>query len=356
MGAIAINLAFLTAKPTGLSTYALNLLPHLTALAPTLLVAREWEGWPRVPVPPNMTAEQGGWGHVRRLEWTQFRLPSLLHAIDADLLFSPIPEAPLFGKHRYAVTVHDLIPLRFGAPASRLRLYFRHYVPRVLQGAACIFSNSVSTAREVTETFGIAPDRFVVTPLACDRQRFRPLGLPAADYFLYLGRHDRHKNVGRLLAAFALLPPREGWRLVLAGPRDARYTPGLERQAVELDIADRVEFRDYVPADELPLLLSRAIALVFPSLWEGFGLPVLEAMACGTPVVTSNLSALPEVAGGAALLVDPYDPRAIAAAMHEVGTDLPLRSQLRQLGLARATEFSWARTGQQVVEALTSLL
>ena len=124
----------------------------------------------------------------------------------------------------------------------------------------------------------------------------------------------------------------------------------------ELGISHQVKFLDYVPYDDLPKIIRSAIALVFPSLWEGFGLPVLEAMACGTPVITSNLSSLPEVAGDAAILIDPYKVEEITDAMQAIANETGLRSHLSQLGLQRATQFSWEKTGQATVEVLKRFL
>jgi glycosyltransferase involved in cell wall biosynthesis len=160
----------------------------------------------------------------------------------------------------------------------------------------------------------------------------------------------------RIIDAFATVPNCRDYQLWIAGPTNRRHTPALKAQADQLGLTHQVKFLDYVLYDQLPIMLNQAIALVFPSLWEGFGLPVLEAMACGTPVITSNLSSLPEVAGDAALLVNPYNTNEIAEAMQAVATDSALRSRLRALGLNRANQFSWEKTGQATVEVLQQFL
>jgi glycosyltransferase involved in cell wall biosynthesis len=152
------------------------------------------------------------------------------------------------------------------------------------------------------------------------------------------------------------LPNRQDFELWFAGPTDPRYTPALQAQAQALGITPQVKFLDYVTDEQLPVLLNQALALVLPSLWEGFGLPVLEAMACGTPVITSNRSSLPEVAGEAALLVDPTDEIAIAQHMHDLTQDTQLRQDLSTAGLKQASQFSWEHTGQATVEVLRSYL
>ncbi|UIE39382.1 glycosyltransferase family 4 protein [Leptodesmis sichuanensis] len=349
---ISINLAFLPVRPTGLATYAINLLPYLQDLDPTLFIAEPREGFTCYPVPPNMTHEQGRKGHFSRLLWTQFQLPALYRQVRSRLLFSPVPEAPLFSDCRFVVTVHDLIPLRFFKKFTPLWSYQKYYMPQVLKQAEHILCNSSATAQDIVNFFGIPARKITPILLAHDAANFRWLDLPTRNYFLYLGRNDPYKNLHRLISAFASLPQRSDYELWFAGPRDERYTEALTEHIEDLGLTNQVKFLSYVPYSELPVILNQAIALVMPSLWEGFGLPVLEAMACGTPVITSNLSALPEVTGDAALLVDPYNETAIAQAMQQVIEDSGLRSHLRQAGLARASQFSWAKTGQKTIEVL----
>jgi glycosyltransferase involved in cell wall biosynthesis len=353
---LTVNLAFLMQYPTGTSIYAVNLLPHLSILSPTLLVAQQIDSYACYSVPANQTSEQGWRGHLRRLVWTQFQLPQIYQHLKASLLFSPIPEAPIASKCRSIVTVHDLIPLRFPKPGSPLTWYCRYYLPQVLARSQHILCDSEATARDLREFFGIPIAKIAPIALAYDASHFRLLDRTPSHppYFLYLGRHDPYKNLHRLIEAFSKIPSEcELW---LGGSYDRRYTPKLQAQVKELGVSDRIKFLDYVPYERLPMLLNQALALVFPTLWEGFGLPVLEAMACGTPVITSNLSSLPEVAGDAAILIDPYNVEEIAAAMQAVAEDSQLRSRLSELGLQRASQFSWAKTGQATVEILQKYL
>ena len=352
---LIINLAYLMTRPTGTSTYALNLLPHLSHLSPTLFVAKPIASYTCYPIPSGLTPEQGIKGHLRRLVWTQLQLPKLYHHLNSQLLFSPIPEAPLFQGSRYIVTVHDLIPLRFPR-RSPLTPYFRYYIPQVLAQSQHILCNSLSTAKDITDFFQIPSAKITPILLAHDTSNFRFLDLPTSNYFLYIGRHDPYKNLHRLIDAFAALPNCLDFELWIASSPDRRYTPSLKVRVEELGLTDRVKFLDYVPYQQLPTLINQAIALVFPSLWEGFGFPVLEAMACGTPVITSNLSALPEVAGDAALLVNPYNTGEITEAMQAMATDSVLRSRLRFLGLNQAAQFNWAKTGQATTEVLKRYL
>jgi glycosyltransferase involved in cell wall biosynthesis len=353
---LLVNLAFLMAQPTGTSTYALNLLTHLHSLDPTLLTATAFDQYACYAIPPNLTSEQGIKGHWNRMVWTQVQLPRIYRTLKSSLIFSPIPEAPLWTTTRFVVTLHDLIPLRFPKRLSSLTLYARHYIPRVLNQAEHILCNSLATARDIRHFYGISQRKITPIPLAYDAKNFRVLDLPTRHYFLYLGRIDPYKNVQTAIAAFAQLPNRSDYEFWLVGPADPRYRPDLQRQIDQLGLRDQVKFLNYVPYQELPVILNQAIALVFPTLWEGFGLPVLEAMACGTPVITSNLASLPEVAGDAALLIDPLNAAAIADAMQSLVRDSGLRSQLRQAGLTRARQFDWATTGQQTMAVLKQYL
>ncbi len=352
---LLINLSFLTPQPTGIGTYAANLFPQLQKLKPTLLTSQQIDDYTCYQIPGNLTPDCGSKGQINRIIWTQFELPNIYQSLQSNLIFSPIPEAPLYSGCRYIVTVHDLIPLRFPQKFSRLTAYFRYYIPQVLRQAEHIICDSQATAEDVAKFYRIPAKKMTAIPLACDTINFRYLDLPDKNYFLYTGRHDAYKNLERLIGAFASLPDRTNYELWLAGPPNA-YTPQLIAQVAELGLQSSIKFLGYVPYNQLPILMNQAIALVFPTLWEGFGLPILEAMACGTPVITSNLSSMPEVAGDAALLVNPYNVGEIAAAMQTLATDSQLRSNLKTASLARSAQFSWHKTGEATAKILEQYL
>ncbi|MBN3992483.1 MAG: glycosyltransferase family 4 protein [Nostoc sp. NMS2] len=351
---ILANLSFAPTQPTGWLSYSLNLLKELKYLDIDVLSPREISGIKCYDSPSDITTDFGINGHLKRLLWTQFKLPSRYHKIKSTLLFSPIPEAPLFSSCSYVITVHDLIPLRFPQWFSiTQQLYCSYYVRAVIQQSKHVICNSTATAEDLSKFLGVTEDKITAIALGYDSENFRFLDLPTRNYFLYLGRHNPHKNPERLITAFAALPNCKDYELWLAGPSDRRYTPSLKAQVAQLGITNQVKFLDYVPDSELPKIINEAIALVFPSLWEGFGLPVLEAMACGTPVITSNLSSLPEVAGDAAILIDPYDTEEITEAMQAVATDSALRSHLSSQGIIHSQQFSWEKTGQATAEVLS---
>jgi glycosyltransferase involved in cell wall biosynthesis len=349
MSRVLINLAFVPTKPTGHAVYANNLFPALRPLSPLLLSPTKIEGFDCHLISDRMNPDYGSKGHLRRLLWTEFQLPRLYRRLQGSLLFSPIPEVPLLSNVRSVVTLHDVIPLRFKR-RSPLTPYFQYYIPQVLGRAQHVICNSEATARDAVDYYQIPASKLTVIPMAYDAQHFRFLAIPKGNYFLFLGRPDRYKNIGRTIAAFA--QAKTTAELWIAGPEDPRYRGPLVEQINELGLDHRVKFLNYVPYGELPTLINGAIALLFPSLWEGFGFPALEAMACGTPVITSNLASLPEVTGDAALLVDPYCVEAIADAMARIDNDPGLAAQLRRRGIAQSQRFSWKKTGQLTAEVL----
>ena len=355
---ILINLSMIFDKPTGISNYALNITRNLSALNPLLLTSKQQENFSCYPIPSKMTPAEGSKGHFRRLLWTQWQLPQIYKQVKADLIYSPIPEAPLYSKCRYVVMCHDLIPLRFPKLFSPLTHYFRLVVPLVLQQAEHIICNSKATAQDIHDFYGISLTKITPILLAYDANNFYPRQkiLTEKPYFLYLGRHDPYKNIQGLIAAFASLKNKQNYQLWIAGSPDPRFTPQLKQQIQELNIEAQVKFIDYVSYQELPIVISNAIALVSPTFWEGFGLTVLEAMACGTPVITSNLASLPEVVGNGAILINPKNQLEIANAMTEIAENRATRSHFKELSLQRAKLFSWQKTAQATQEVLQKFL
>ncbi|MGF1590526.1 MAG: glycosyltransferase family 4 protein [Pleurocapsa sp.] len=355
---LLINLAVLFDKPTGIATYAQNIINSLNSLNPMLLSAQSFEGFKQYAIAGNMTPAQGSKGHLRRLLWTQFQLPKIYRELKADLIYSPIPEAPLYTACRYIVMCHDVIPLRFPRRTSPLTNYFRYVVPQVLQQAEHIICNSQATAEDLVNYYDIVAQRITPVLLGYDaanfypREQFADLKQP---YFLYLGRQDPYKNLSGTIKAFAAMTNRD-YNLAIAGSTDPRFTPKLQQQAQELGVESRIKWLNYLTYPELPVVISNAVALVFPTFWEGFGLPVLEAMACGTPVITSNLASLPEITGDAAVLIDPHHTAAITSAMLDIAQDKQMRSQLSKLSLQQAQKFSWVKTGAETKQILEKYL
>lgn len=348
------NGSYLGQRPTGIGVVAREL---VTALDPARVPLLDPTGSERpcsVAIPADLSPEHGRAGHLRRLLWTQQQLPRLLRRSGAPLLLSPLPEAPLGRGLRSVVLAHDLLPLRY-PQLSPLLAYHLAYVPLVLHRAVRVLCNSEATAREVHQRLGVPARRLVPIRLGFNPGKLRPLGLERRPFFLVLGRHDPHKNLERVLRAFAGLRQSDH-RLAMVGPQDDRYTPRLRRLAVELGIAERCDWTAWVSDQKRLELLNRCRGLVMASLWEGFGLPALEAMACGAPVISSTAGALPEVVGDAALLVDPRSVTAISSAMDELIHSPWLGKDLSERGPVRAQRFSWQEAAAQVEAVLHSVL
>ena len=351
------NGSYLGEKPTGIGVVARDLAAALDPALVPLLEPREPGTAPvrphSIPIPTDLSPAHGSRGHLRRLIWTQQRLPELLREQRAPLLLSPLPEAPLLRGVRSLVLAHDLLPLRYPQPTPLLA-YHLAYVPAVLHRAVRVLCNSEATAREVHGRLRVPTKKLVRIRLGFHPGSLKPLGLPRGNAFLVLGRHDPHKNLERVLRAFASLPDPD-CTLHLVGPHDRRYTPRLQALAEELGIASRCRLSAWVSDQERLELLNRCRALVIVSLWEGFGLPALEAMACGTAVIAADAGALPEVVGTVGLLVDPRSVGQIADAMGACLEQGSLLKRAAEEGPRRAATFSWKETGQQITRLLQDL-
>jgi glycosyltransferase involved in cell wall biosynthesis len=270
------------------------------------------------------------------------------------LFFSPGYNTPLFCRAPFVFTIHDLSHIYCPENTSpQIRLYYATIMKRACHRAAKILTVSEFTRGQIIEWSGVRPEKVFNVGCGVDTT-YEPegsvFGLPFP-YLLCVSNRKRHKNEFRLVEAFATAHMDPRMHLVFTGAS----TSEIARLIAAQEVRHRVDFLDLVPEEKLPSLYRGAEALVFPSLYEGFGLPVLEAMACGTPVVTSNVTAMPEVAADAALMVDPTSVDHIAKAMEEVLADGTLRQRLREKGLTRAAQFSWLRTVAQAHHLITVL-
>ena len=349
-----LNGSSLGQRPTGIGVVTLAL---AKALRPDRIMFLDpvATGHPNsLAIPNTLSSDFGRKGHLRRLLWTQRQLPGLLKQTGASFLLSPLPEAPILQKGvRSIVLAHDLIPLRFPKPGPLLA-YHLAYVPLVLHQAERVLCNSEATAREIHHWLRVPRRKLVTIRLGFDQEQLRPLDLPRQSFFLVLGRHDYNKNLPGALRAFAHLN-RPDLTLKLVGSPHRFLTPKLKRLAAELGIAHQCQWISWITDEERLTLLNTACALVMPSLWEGFGLPALEAMACGTPVVAGKAGALPEVVGSVGLLVDPTNPFHIAEAMASILSGSTIQQQARQAGPGRAAQFRWDTTARQVEALLEEL-
>jgi glycosyltransferase involved in cell wall biosynthesis len=296
-----------------------------------------------------------------RIGWEQIFLPALASRYSLDVLHSPHYTMPLFNSAPSVVTFHDMTFFLYpGQHELYKRIFFRVGIHLSARRARAIIADSESTRQDILRLLKLNPPRVVAVPLGVSPD-FRRIDDRAAleairrkyhlpdQIILYVGVLEPRKNLPTLVRAFKSLVDRGiPHALVLVGRKGWMYTE-LFQVVERLGLRERVIFPGYVPDEELPLLYSAADLFVYPSLYEGFGLPVLEAMACGVPVVTSNVSSMPEIAGDAALLVDPRQVDELAGAMYRSVTDRALHDALGQKGQARAKLFSWERTARETI-------
>lgn len=408
---IAIDAHMVGERETGNETYIVNLVRGLLRLTSRDPKGFSWDafGPPNVTqeLPSTRRAQQRRFGDMPRFfllathpERLHAALPELRGSVNAEVVtlrpanaLLRIPfglplaslrgsfdllhvtyNAPPLGPCPTVVTIHDIsfehYP-QFFSPRDRLIL--KTLVPRSARRAAHVLTVSQHAKQEIIDRYGLPPDKITVTYEAAGDQ-FQPVtdasilqavrikyGIPDGPFVLALGNLQPRKNIARLVEAFAqaagsnpshfppsLPPSPPPPSLVIAGKaqwRESEVYGAVQRAG----LGERVVFPGYVDDADLPALYSAAAVFVYPSLYEGFGLPPLEAMACGTPVISSNSASLPEVVGDAALLVEPTDTAALAQALRDVLVQPALRADLRQRGLARAAQFSWERCAAETL-------
>jgi glycosyltransferase involved in cell wall biosynthesis len=346
-------------RNAGVSQYIHWLMATLPRIAPHLCLsafggeaARDYPGW------SVHSARRPSGGAMARILWEQLSLPRQARRERLDLLHSPVYAGPLIGRTPQIVTLHDLsfylFPHLF--PPAR-RAYLQRITRETTRRAAAVIAVSASTARDAVEILKLPPDRVRVIPNGVNPDLRPPttehvaslrarLGLPE-NYVLYLGTLEPRKNLPVLIQAYARAR-RSGIEhtLVLAGGK-GWYDDPIYAAIQESGVAEHVLLPGYIPGDDLAALYGGAALFVYPSLYEGFGLPPLEAMACGVPVLVSNVSAVPEVVGSAGVTVNPREPEQIAAEMVALLGDQERRRLLASAGLERAALFSWENTARR---------
>lgn len=302
----------------------------------------------------------------RDIIWTHGLLPWQAQRAKVDILHMPANVIPIFSPCHTVVTILDTTTLQ---TPQYFTFWYRHYarvfIPLAAQYAAMILTLSEQSKRDIVQQLNVASNKVVVTYPAAS-PKFRPVSeqeiarvksqYGLGSFILSVSALEPRKNIRRLLQAFALLR-QSGFpfHLVHAGP-PGWFFEDILAEANRLGLQDSVRFLGRVPLDDLVRLYNAASVFVYPSLYEGFGLPVLEAMACGCPVVTSSTSSLPEVAGDAGIMVDPYDIQQLADAIQKVLEDQALAQDMRQRGLKRANLFSWQRCAQETAAVYRQVL
>ncbi len=322
----------------------------------------QYPGWQYLPQP-------GAVGHpIRRILWEQFAQPAAIRKAHLDLVHAPVYAAPLGSRCPFVVTLHDMVPFVYPEmlrPAKRA--YLRRIVALSARRSAAVICISESTRRDVLRILGISPDKVHVVPVGVE-PAMKPLpraevdafrvkrGLPE-EYLLYVGTLEPRKNIPLLLRAYyVLLQAGRALPPLLVGGGKGWYYSAIEELISDLALGDHVRLVGYIPQEELALWYNGAKVFIFPSLYEGFGIPPLEAMACGVPVITSNTSALPEVVEDAGMMVDAHSPDELAVALDHVLRDPQLHRSMAQRGLERAAHFSWEQSARQTAAVYRAAL
>lgn len=349
----------------GIGTYIRNLLRHLARLdceTEYVLLCHEPDLGLPARLGPNFRSVLEPAPNYSLRE--QVHVPWVVLRERPDVYHAPHYVLPVTPGARAVVTIHDCIHLMFPQylPSRSAYAYARASMWAAARRAAAILTVSEASKRDILHFFNVPAGKIVVASNAIDERfwtepeaatvaRVRERYQLDRDFVLYVGNIKPHKNLVRLIEAFARLRqgPLEDLRLLIIGDEISKL-PALRRAVHRLKLHKHVRFLGYQPDETLAVLYRLAALFVFPSLYEGFGLPPLEAMASGTPVVTSNVSSLPEVTGDAAVLVDPYDVESIAEGMSRVLSDPALAAAMRRKGAARAREFSWERSVRRTHE------
>ena len=368
---VAINGLFLQEPATGTGQYLREIVAAMRALAPddefAFIAPRADDTAPaRVIVQSTRLRRE----NFAKLEFEQFTFPRAAQKNQFDLAHIPHFGPPLFSKLSTVVTIHDLIPLVLPAyrGSTRVQMYTR-LAAYAAQRARAICADSEASARDIEKHLHIPRAKIHVVYLAA-HARFRAdiaqtelervkakYNLPA-QFVLYLGGFDARKNVALILRAFADAGDKH-YKLVLAGKlpaRDSDFFPDPRRLAAEQKISERVIFPGFIDEADKPALYALARVFVYASQYEGFGLPPLEAMSCGTPVLCASTSSLPEVVGDAGSLLDAQDARAWGDALRAILSDTARWAQMRAAGLVQAQKFSWMRAARETLDVYRAVV
>jgi len=353
---IAIDTQTTMGQKSGFGFYVKNLVENLVKVGPKneyLLISPKTEKDFSTP---------------QRWIWDQIRFPFQAKKAKVDLLHQPCFSAPVFYPGKVVVTCNDLISIFFpeNLPLAS-RLFYSKWEPFSYRRADHIIAISEHTKKDILALLNIPEEKITVIPLAASKE-FRPIKSPkklkavqakyqtGSDYILHVSTIEPRKNLPFLVRAYALAV-REGVdaKLVITGKK-GWYYGGLFKLVDELNLKNQVIFTGYVEDQDMPALYSGAKAFVFPSQYEGFGLPPLEAMACGTPVISSNTSSMPEVIGSAGILIAPKDERLWARNIINVLKDKGLAKNMSDWGLRQAKKFSWAEAARKTIEVYEKVL
>lgn len=304
--------------------------------------------------------------------WTRLIIPAYYYLTKnkPDVILSPTHYIPAFIKSKRVTVIFDLSFLRFPEMFQKADLYkLTKWTEYSAKESSAIITISDSSKKDIIHYYKLPPKKITVAYPGYDEDLFKPINETEAiqkildkykiegDYIIYIGTIQPRKNLMRLIRSMKKI---EKLKLVIAGKIKGKGKQGWMNEEIleepkKLGIEDKIIFTDFVPTEELPYLISGSKAFVLPSLWEGFGIPVVEAMACGVPVITSNVSSLPEVTGDAGLLVDPKSETQIEQAIRLLTTDKKLHYKLSKKALEQSKKFSWQKMAKEVIKVLESV-
>ncbi len=364
---IGIDAQAATGQLTGLGTYTKHLIAALTGQSEIPAV------FTKPPFEFHFYAdERYGTNTPSRIYWENWVLPQRIKKDGLQLLHVPAFAPAMFPRMKTVVTAHDLIGMLFPNQIGRAsRFYWGRWLPAALKRADALIADSESTRRDLIEHLRV-PERKITVIYPSGHEGFTASvsaqmlaqvktkhGLDTP-YFLFVGTIEPRKNLSRVIGAVERLKKSGkagGARLVVVGSKQFAHGAFFQQLGKSMSGAmDEIIFTGYVTRAELNSLYCGAAALVYPSLYEGFGIPILEALGSGCPVITANVSSTPEVAGEAALQVDPLDESQIAAAMERMLSDASLRQKLKRAGAEQIKKFSWEKTAQQTLQVYKTLL
>ena len=371
---IAMNGSMLDEHPTGVGVYSINLinnlsqlylndqLQKLTVFTPTNSFLNKYVQTIKIPSLVK-SSRYGKMAAFSRFIWNTFYYPYQVR--NFDLLISPTTHGS-FVSGNQIITIHDLISLRYKNISVHQRFYFKYLLPFLILKAKLIITVSETTKRDIVSLLKCPPEKVKVVYNGYDHTNYftiegnrhlieRAYGV--RKYLLAIGPTYPHKNFETLIRAYKELNDavRIEYPLVIAGGKGP-YVHSLKKLVKQLDLEISVHFIGYVPVELMPSLYREAHALVFPSLYEGFGIPLLEAMACGCPVITSNTSSMPEVCGNAAMYFDPLDRDALKDAIVKLTDDKNLWNDLRERGVVQSKKFSWKQTAQNLKSLIENIV
>lgn len=362
-GKLFINGTILDERPTGLGVYVKNVVSKLKEKGEkfTVFCPIDIEGVEIVKTTDKLKTSYKKKGGLVRFLWTQFALP--FKVSKNDIVYHPFQYLSLFSRAKQIITIHDFIPLYYPEIAKHQYYYYKFIMPILLKKAYKVICISENTRNDVLKFYNIDSDKLVKIYNGYDRELFNVNNIRedilekyniTNPYFVAVGAGYSHKNLETALNAFSKIVNEFESEFVIVG-KDSDYILKLKELVKKLGIEKKVKFLGYVPDEDLPTLYNKAKAFVYPTLYEGFGLPILEAMACETVVLTANNSSLPEVYGEAALDFDAKDEKEIVNNMKLVLTDSKLREKLIELSKKQIAKFTWDNTAADVVKIVEKI-